>query len=597
MSNSPNKQQLAAELKSPSKRMKQIFRNRHSNLSIESISEAGEYATEQEHEQEYGSAYSISPTKSPKSNASIISSFIKPRHSRPSLSLEVRSSTERLHIPPKKEPVKVEDFADSSEGSQDYDSDSVNSILQEYEVQPSQTTKKEFVFQENFDESGEAPSQSNTNPGNATSTTVYHDCTETLPGVRSPVKGTTSSRRQVISSSSNIDENSILMLSDMPQEHSEDALYPEPEIAINDTPVKMQDGQAANDPIEDTHEIKIQQPVLAELTDNSNRTRNSAYTQSSLSSGELLTRLEASYDRSGRNRRPVSGLNNFTARLDSRTELPVMLYKVENESFDEKRWSVVESKRDSARERKKHQGEERTNNDSHGSNDSNESTRLYPGQKISIHTDHSETSSSGPDRGSEKQRRSQSTGLSGSNGSHSGSGSMSGSRSAGHSSIQSYFDRLKQTKDDKQSPGPNTNDPFHDENEILPGTPHQDKSPKYQFDIPKPSPNEKLHDIEARKTSHERMFYEKEDNYHPPTSQRYHTWFLFSFVMVLALVVPPVYYMITLGVMDGGRSRYGSQPKYSRGQKIVSLVIGLLWTVVILAMIGVGFGLGIGREN
>lgn len=604
MSSSPTKPELLAEFVSPSKRIKQIFRNRDSNPSIESISEAPGNPFEPEH----ATASELFPSKSPaRSITSSFSNFMKNRNSRPSVSLELRSSNEALpQIVHKKEPVRVEDFADSSEGSQEYDSDSVNSILEEYEVKPQPTEKKEFVFQENFDESAELPSS--TRPitmSSISSSSEYHDCTQGLPTSRPSRQN--SRRHTVLSSSSNIDEDkSILMISTVSTvaERSDDIRYPDPEIAVNDTPIK---NEGDHDRIDD-HPVELHQHQL--LQPSGDRARNSAYThRSSISSGELLSRLEASYDVSGRRQiRPVSGLNNFTARLDSRTELPVMLYRVENESFDEKRWSLVESQRDSARERKS------DNNGSHDSSGSNESTRLYPGQKMSIQTDHSGSSSSGADpksppyhlqglfqpqmgdihgqgdghggRGSGSGTNSGNSGDSGANsGSNSGRGSGSGSSgpaSSRHkSSIQSYFDRLQQSK---LSQTPQSKP-----------TPYMDDKPDHSAYPEPPPPTEKLRDSEERKTSHERMFYEKDTFNHPPTTRRYHSWYYFLLIMVVGLVAPPVYYLVTLGVMDRRQSRHGPQPRFLRGQKFFSLVVGIVWILVVMAMIGVGFGVGTRR--
>lgn len=623
MSNSPTKPELLAELVSPSKRIKQIFRNRNSNPSIESISEAPENPFEPEH----ATASELFPSKSPaRSITSGFSNFMRTRNSRPSVSLELRSSSEALpQFIHKKDPVRVEDFADSSEGSHEYDSDSVNSILQEYEVKPHRAEKKEFIFQENFDESAELSSSARPiTMSSMSSASVYHDCTQTLPASR-PANRHNSRRHTVLSSSSNIDEDkSILMISTISTvaERSDDIRYPDPEITVNDTPIKSH-GDSSFDRIDDKPLQPLQQPQQPQqpqgnIIDNKTRERNSAYThRSSISSGELLSRLEASYDVSGRRQmRPVSGLNNFTARLDSRTELPVMLYRVENESFDEKRWSLVESQRDSARERKS------DNIGSHDSSASNESTRLYPGQKMSIQTDHSESSFSGIDPrakspqysnlqgrfqtdqiggdgqgdGHGENRGSGSNSGSNSNsGTNSGRGSGSGSSSgpisgSSHqkSSIQSYFDRLQQSKNNQSpqsKPAPRM-DP-----ETSPNHPKSPEESPHQF-ITRPPRTEKIRDSEERKTSHERMFYEKDIFHLPPITKRYHSWFYFLVIMIVGLVAPPVYYLVTLGVMDRRRSRHGPQPRFLRGQKFVSLAIGIVWILVVLAMIGVGFGVG-----
>ena len=120
-------------------------------------------------------------------------------------------------------------------------------------------------------------------------------------------------------------------------------------------------------------------------------------------------------------------------------------------------------------------------------------------------------------------------------------------------------------------------------------SPNLEKSPEF---ITKPPRTEKLRDSEERRTSHERMFYEKDIFHLPPISKRYHSWYYFLLIMIVGLVAPPVYYLVTLGVMDRRRSRHGPQPRFLRGQKLVSLVIGIVWILVVLAMMGVGFGIG-----
>lgn len=619
-----------------------------------------------------------SPSKSPtRSLASGISSLIRPRSSLPYL--DVRGSAEEMSH--RREPVRVEDFADSSEESYEYDADSVNSILEEYEARPGLVAKT-FVFQENFDESGDPAETSLDQPVvNMSTATVYHDCTQTLPkktasrpgsgGSTDPtalVTGPTASagpgalgafgavgaaaskllnfgsssgvqdaspntlfphtgsnRDTVISSSSNITRQSQELSAASSGQKTDDIRYPEPEISVNDTPTNQ--GHPSVDALNDAPD-QPSQPEIDSSVANDLQTRSSAYTQrSSLSSGELLHKLEASYDRPARQKRPISGLNNFTARLDSRTELPVMLYKVENESFDDKRWLVVESRRSSARERRRQL--EAAEAHDHGQSmpgsagTSKQQPGLEPGE-ILVDPDNSELNSSGMvgsgsgnglgkrhDGHGSGRKRASSSGFGSHSGSHSHSGSgsasahlsgtlstmsgsaflstpapgsSSGGRESQKSSIQSYFDRLQHAKTNRESRASKS---------TALDDPHFSNSNDNRYIVPQPAPIQKLRDSEERKTSHERMFFEKEEYTALPPAQRYHTWYYFCVLMAVGLVVPPVYFLLTLGVMDGRRNRKGAQPKFLRGQKGFSFAMGLLWMAAILAMVGVGFGVGI----
>lgn len=88
---------------------------------------------------------------------------------------------------------------------------------------------------------------------------------------------------------------------------------------------------------------------------------------------------------------------------------------------------------------------------------------------------------------------------------------------------------------------------------------------------------------------------------------KYYGWPYFMMMMVIGLVIPPVYYLLSLGIFDKLKNSknyytgiYYKQQylanraqiiKFTRAQKLLSLAIGLVWTAVIFAMIGVGFGL------
>lgn len=82
----------------------------------------------------------------------------------------------------------------------------------------------------------------------------------------------------------------------------------------------------------------------------------------------------------------------------------------------------------------------------------------------------------------------------------------------------------------------------------------------------------------------------------------------FLFLMILGLIVPPIYFVLSAGIFDticsdrqfyGGIYYYGDSGasllgmEFSPGQKRISLAIGIFWLLSILSMIGVGIGLSV----
>ncbi|KAL6453478.1 hypothetical protein SBY92_005049 [Candida maltosa Xu316] len=78
-------------------------------------------------------------------------------------------------------------------------------------------------------------------------------------------------------------------------------------------------------------------------------------------------------------------------------------------------------------------------------------------------------------------------------------------------------------------------------------------------------------------------------------------WLRWSLLMVLGLIIPPLYFLIPIGVLDGGYTglRYANKQyrRFNKKQKIISFIFGILWLLIVLAMIGVGIGLGVTREG
>lgn len=88
---------------------------------------------------------------------------------------------------------------------------------------------------------------------------------------------------------------------------------------------------------------------------------------------------------------------------------------------------------------------------------------------------------------------------------------------------------------------------------------------------------------------------------------KFFTWKYFSVMMIIGLIIPPLYFLLSLGIFDKLSNEknyytgiYYKQQylinhsrvvKFSPLQKTISFFIGLFWFAIILAMIGVGFGL------
>lgn len=91
------------------------------------------------------------------------------------------------------------------------------------------------------------------------------------------------------------------------------------------------------------------------------------------------------------------------------------------------------------------------------------------------------------------------------------------------------------------------------------------------------------------------------------TPQTTYSWTQWSVVMITGFVVIPVYFLLAFGMLDQKgyymeMRKYEKTPhslkyhqRYSARQKLVSLLIGVVWICIVLAMIGVSFGVGLTR--
>lgn len=91
---------------------------------------------------------------------------------------------------------------------------------------------------------------------------------------------------------------------------------------------------------------------------------------------------------------------------------------------------------------------------------------------------------------------------------------------------------------------------------------------------------------------------------------KFYSWGRWASMMVAALLIIPLFFMIPLGMLDvlpqatynlamfysGHRGEKPVARKYSKSQKVALTVVGMGWIVIVLAMIGVGLGVGLTRN-
>lgn len=170
----------------------------------------------------------------------------------------------------------------------------------------------------------------------------------------------------------------------------------------------------------------------------------------------------------------------------------------------------------------------------------------------------------------------------------------------------------------------------HAMSSFVPGTEPSEQRLHDFVAIKPPTRNSHVQDSIERQTSHERMLYEGfepiYDNYgekRPEVPATYtpatgtlksaynqHSWTRFILLCMCGLLAPPIYFLLAMGSFDSRSlpsqcyANYyytGEQAivrrKFSKVQKCIAVAIGLLWCAIAFAMIGVGVGIGQKRET
>lgn len=741
--------------KSPGKQLKNLFKTRLSaSSSLESISKQLEHETKFSHTEQTISSYSLHShaQESLKTsqglglNTLLRPKFIKFEHA----NSPPRKTEDIIPLPAtslnlKTKPTKIEDFADtlSSSGSgpmessaetQEYDFESINSILQDYEphitsqagsgdqgkttnahpilkekrreLPKTNNSAKHFVFVETLDDSGpldesaqsqikelqkstapveqksslrEAESSSDSNRLRETPTRSESNVSskKSLPSSKSKID-----RRKIISTSSNVDVYNITSMSNMTtfldaevsrkdgQQHEEDNdtehRYPDPTISSTTSPVRDLPGNH-HDSIDaqdiglrislklasdhDSLSRPISDSIISTLSRGTNKERESKlfteanfgfmnrnYIQSgssskpvssssdrviptdqkqqhrknqryfdeavktspnrtSLSSGELLSKLETfledSKSDSEKNTRDEDReedrdfqykrlSTNLVAGLDSRTDLPIVVYKVET--------TPKSNEPDSARNERPINSRLQLIMDLH--NSSSESEKLLSRAQLRLRD------------------------------------------TTAHESFSNYYNGSLDDFDAQTAPS------------MLHYGSIQNRDPKVNFSskIQRPPSVRQSQDSLSRQSSHRNMFngtsqdhlssnaYDLEktpfdtlygmnqkhyDEYdfkygtftfpNQIGKKSYYSFTLFVFMMLMGLIVPPIYPLVTFGFFDNYRydyrtpehllvNRVNNYKSFSTTQKMISFGLGLSWLCIAIAMLVTGITIGIKNE-
>lgn len=134
------------------------------------------------------------------------------------------------------------------------------------------------------------------------------------------------------------------------------------------------------------------------------------------------------------------------------------------------------------------------------------------------------------------------------------------------------------------------------------------QEPSYSPTIPNILPTR---DSTEKLRLHQSMFSAyKEDNLEAQIEPNLtYSWAKWSCVIMTSFVVIPLFFLLALGMLDKKGFYYHDflsieekpllngayHRRYSSQQKLLSFLIGFIWLLVVLAMIGVGFGVGLSR--
>ncbi|QBM90270.1 hypothetical protein METSCH_E05150 [Metschnikowia aff. pulcherrima] len=561
-------------------------------------------------------------------------------HNDSKISFPLTPSTTKLS----KEPVRAEEFADSDSSQEHTYSDeearaaeSIYSVIQEYEPQ-----RQSFWFNEEFEHSDDSYEDPNT-------PTKVPRVAALIPG-RAPEEGQSRALQNPESGdgsraelAQNISAESLLnpfkrkrISTGTIGGPAHDLSLPEPDVSpmLEQTP-----GQSSN-------YASTQVLDSVEEHDDSGPSRDSRI---SFSSGELLSRLDASLRLSGQysNRNSVSSelaLQTLIAGVDLNTELPAMVYTVHDKTNPTGRWSVYDKQprtalapasrllqaipvqiRDGTSRARRVSVLTRSNLTSSKS----KSVSMVTADSVS-------RANSGNNLGKQSRSGAAHANINRSSGSllgnmlyllanilHSSGSAQSAMSQPKDKSTPDVFSNLSYVIPENEiSEEPSNRAQQNDENLGLTGKglaqkpikPSRNKESQPRRYIASPPPSVTKDSIKKGQM-HNGMFGEKQNEAKVEAQQEKQLsmpWSKWTFMMIAGLVAIPVFFLLPLGVFDnGGFSRdsdyqmgldekatlanWRYQRRYTWVQKLLSLLIGLAWVLVVIAMIAVGFGVGLTR--
>ena len=365
-----------------------------------------------------------------------------------------------------------------------------------------------------------------------------------------------------------------------------------------------------------------------------NASRNSTV-RSSMSSGELLNKLENSGMSDGSNPSQKSkGSNpfgdedetkntyaNLTAGVDSTNDLPVMLYKVQDKDYDEgeNRWSYYEHNHTGQQPSQQPKGKHVPTISSTSSGSDYKHFQPAGSNNPFAAAQHAVPPSSPPvivpipqqaviHPGSHSDVNSVTLYHTGRT-SHSGISMVLRSNS-NKEYIEKIFDEhigdFDKPRGIEQRYGSTASVATQP---LIPVTKITIPIPEDSVRRPAPQPENERYDFAQIEKEIEYLGRKRTVTQSPQVEN--HSWAKFGSLMILGLVVPPIYLLITCGLFDNNRrsssqyysgisyynekkessKRYGLVKKFSRAQKIISCLVGLAWFAIVLAMIGLAFGL------
>lgn len=430
--------------------------------------------------------------------------------------------------------VNVEDFADTDSSSsyldEARDAETIYLIIQEY-----QNRDSEFLFLEDFESSG---------------SDTFYDTTAFIPDI-----ATAEVYRPHTPVVTNFtDMRNITTIS---EQTTEDSRLPEP-----DLPETKKDT------------ISLLSGELLSKLDSSNQSQHGpGPDQSFRNSYRSENRSERILDRSLR-----LSMGNFTAGLDLLSELPVMLYTVQDRGERNTRWSVYEKE------------------------------RLREAPNISV----PRLATLDPARTTAGTNTAR---------------SITSLNSLIHSSKSDYGSRTTPKGGDSQSPQYSDHKPVRFAQSPAMGTYQTDTWSELRGssdDLVQPPTPLLVQDSSPKQNAHNDMYsefsglhFDYDLEKHPAIKEATNIpWTKWAAMMAMGLLAVPVFFLLAFGFFDyGGHLNYLSQVpplrkvveqkrllvnyryfrRYSHVQKVISFVLGLLWIGVVLAMIGVGFGIGVAK--